>query len=68
MRFYWIVAKLLLFTFSYLLFLPLIVFIGKNEYFHGVFGGVQGFIDELYDHGCIDEAQKKELDDELMGG
>ena len=67
MRLYWIAAKLFLFTFSYFLFLPMIFFIGRNEYFFRVVGGVQRLINEAYDKGCINQDEKRELESDLYG-
>lgn len=65
MKYYFVLGKVFLFVICIVLFLPLMPFIGRVEYATGAHRVLQGYIDELFDSGCIDEEERKELEDEL---
>lgn len=58
---YYIFFKMVLFLVGTILFLPCIAFIGKIEYIIGVRTVIEGYIDELFERGCITEDEKKQL-------
>jgi hypothetical protein len=65
MRYYFILGKVFLFVICVGLFLPLTPFIGRVEYVTAVHRVLQGYIDELFDSGCINEDERKELENDL---
>ncbi len=63
---YYIVIKLVVFLVLCLIFRPLALIIGRENYTIRACSAIKRFLDKLYQCGFIDEEDKKELEQNML--